>query len=194
MGELILILVSTSLVNNLIFDYMLGVDPVIAVSGDLEPAADMGLLMLLVMPWIALFAHALHFYVLVPLDLVYLQLICLVLLVSAVVFTAGNLAARFKPAIHARISPFIPLVTVNSTVLGVALLNAGRDNGIAGSFFSGLGYAAGLGIALLGVSAIREKVSVSDIPRPFQGTAILLVTLGLISMAFMGFNGISVPE
>ena len=190
MGELLLILVGACLVNNLVFDYMLGVDPVLAATRKTEPAADLALLMILVLPWIALASHLLHNHVLVPLALEYLQLLCLVLLAPALVYTAGSTAARFNTALYERIAPFMPLVAVNSTILGVALLNAGPDTGSAGAFVTGIGFAAGLAIALLIVAAIREKVSVADIPAPFRGVAILLVTLGLVSMAFMGFNGI----
>ena len=192
MGDLLLILVSTCLVNNLVFDHVLGVDPVLAASRETEPAADLGVLMILVMPWIALFSHALQNYLIAPLDLAYLQLLVLALLAPAVVLAAGGLASRFKPALHARIGPFIPLVIVNSTILGVALLNARIDYGPVGALFAGVGLAAGFAVALLALAAIREKISVADIPLPFQGVSILLITLGLISMAFMGFNGISV--
>ena len=191
MGELFLILVSTGLVNNLVLEYMLGADPAIATSKKTEAAGRLCVLMLIIMPPVALLAHLLNFHVLVPLDLIYLQLISLVLLTTAIILIVVSLAKRFKPRLHAIIDLFVPLVLVNCTVLGIALLNTRYDYGLTGSLFSGLGYAAGYSLTLLAIAAIHERISVADVPSAFKGTAILLITIGLISMAFMGFNGIS---
>lgn len=190
MGDQLLILISAGLVSNLILDHMLGVDMVVAVSRKIDPVFDLARLMLLALPVTTVGTHLLISRVLLPLDLAYLQISGLVLLTSLLVLGIGWLVGTFKPALHARIELYIPLLLVNCSVLGVALLNSGHGHGILGSISFGLGTAAGFGLVLLLVAAIRERVAVADVPVPFRGPAILLVTLGLLSMAFMGFNGI----
>jgi electron transport complex protein RnfA len=190
-GELFLIVVSTGLVSNLVLDHMLGTDPLTAVSHKTETAGRLCLFMLLVMPPVALLSSLLNFRLLVPMELVYLQLLSLVLLATATVLIIATLLFRFKPVVYKKIELFIPLMLVNCTVLGVALLNTRYDYGAVAALFSGLGYAAGYSLALLAIAAIHERVTVADVPAPFKGTPILLITLGLLSMAFMGFNGIS---
>lgn len=190
MSEQLLILISTGLVSNLILDHMLGVDPLFAVSRKTRLAADLSLLMLLVLPVTTAGTWLLNSLILLPYKLPHLQLIGLVLLSSLLVMLVASLTRRFRPALHARIELYVPLIMVNCSILGVALLNIGYDQGLIGSLFIGLGTAAGFGLVLLLVSAIRERVSAADVPLPFKGVAILLITLGLMSMAFMGFNGI----
>lgn len=189
MSEQLLILVGTGLASNLILDHMLGVDPLFAVSRKLQPAVDLSWLMLLVLPVTTAATWLLNSRVLLPYDLPHLQLIGLVLLNCLLVPVVTSLARRFRPALHTRIELYVPLVMVNCSILGVALLNLREHTGLIGSVFFGLGTAAGFGLILLLVSAIRERVSAADVPLPFRGTAILLISLGLMSMAFMGFNG-----
>jgi len=186
-GEQFLILIGAGLVSNLILDHMLGVDPVMAVSRQMDPALDLALLMLLVMPVTTTGNHLLNSLVLLPFDLAHLRTTALVLTTCLLVLFTAWLVGRFKPAVYARIELYIPLVLVNCSILGVTLLNPG--DGLFGSLFFGLGSAAGFGLILIVFSAIRERITVADVPVPFRGTAILLITLGLISMAFMGFNG-----
>jgi len=190
-GDLLLILIGTSLVSNLVLDYMLGVDPVVAVSQKTEPAINLCILMLLVMPVISVFSWLLNGIILLPFDLDHLQLLVMVLMSVLVVITIANLARRFKPLLYTRIELFVPLVTVNSAVLGVALLGINYGFGLTGAFVFGLGTAAGFSLVSLVISTIRERVTAADVPAPFRGVAIIMLTLGLISMAFMGFSGIS---
>lgn len=191
MGEFFLILIGAGLVSNLVLDYMLGADLVVAVSKKPDPAINFCYLLLIVMPVTAALAFALNQYILVPQDLVYLQLISLVLVTTTVVIMVGNIARQMRPELYSRIELFIPLVIVNCTVLGVAILGLRPDSGWAGSLFFGLGSALGFSLVLLAISAIRERIAVADVPSPFKGVAALLITLGLLSMAFMGFGGIS---
>jgi electron transport complex protein RnfA len=188
-GEQFLILISAGLVSNLILDHMLGVDPVIAVSRQMDPALDLALLMLLVLPVTTTGNHLLNSLILLPLDLAHLQLTALVLTTCLLVLLTAWLVARFTPGVYGRIELYIPLILVNCSILGVTLLNPGH--GLVESLFFGLGSAAGFGLILIVFSAIRERITVADVPVPFRGAAILLITLGLISMAFMGFNGMA---
>jgi len=192
-GELLLILIGTGLVSNLVLDYMLGTDPVVALSRKPEPAFNLCILMIIVMPIVALIANILNFHVLIPQDLLYLQLFVLVLVSTAIVISIGNLTRRFRPELSARTRVFIPLLIVNCTVLGVALLGIKVNLGLTGAFFFGLGSALGFSLVVLAVSAINERVAVADVPTPVKGIAILMITLGLLSMAFMGFDGIGKP-
>lgn len=189
MGEQFLILIGAGLVSNLILDHMLGVDPVLAVSRQIDPALDLALLMVLVLPVTTTGNYLLNSLILLPFDLAHLQIIALVLTTCLQVLITTWLIGRFKPALYRRIELYIPLVLVNGSILGVTLLNPGH--GLLESLFFGLGSAAGFGLILIMFSAIRERITVADVPVPFRGTAILLITLGLISMAFMGFNGMA---
>ncbi len=190
MDEQFLILISAGLVSNLILDHMLGVDPIIAVSRKIDPAVELALLMLLVLPVTTLGSSLLNSLILIPFDLAYLQITAQVLLTSLLVLFTAWLTSRIRPGLYARIELYIPLVLVNGAVLGVALLNNRHNNGLLASISFGIGSAIGFGLVLLLISAIRERIAVADVPAPFRGTSILLITLGLMSMAYMGFNGI----
>jgi len=190
-GELFLILIGTGLVSNLVLDYMIGTDPVVAVSQKAEPALNLSLLMLLIMPAVTSFSYLLNSFWLMPLDIIYLQLISLVLLSVLVTVTIGNLTRRYRPALYARIELFIPLVIVNSAILGVAQMSIKSDYGLLGALFFGLGTALGFALVTLAITAIREKISVADVPGPFRGISVLMITFGLIAMAFIGFSGIT---
>jgi len=190
MSELFLIIVGTGLAGNLVLEHMLGTDPVLAVSRESEPAANLSLLMLIVMPPASAITWLFRHYLLIPGEFLYLQPAVFVLLVTLVVVLAGILLKRFFPEIHSRIEPFIPLVLVNGAILGVALLNIRYEYNLITSFFFGLGAAAGFAVVLLAFTALRERLAADDVPAPFRGTAILMITLGILSMAFMGFNGL----
>ena len=191
MGELFLILISTCLVNNLVLDFMLGVDPIIAVSKKHSPTFDMCILVIITMPFVAAVSNLINNSLLVPFGLGYLQLITTVLLVSIITLSTGIISKFYFPVLHNRIGVLIPLVIVNCTVLGLALLATRHELSMVDALFYGLGSALGFSFVLMAINSIRDKVSVSDVPFPFRGVAILLITLGLISMAFMGFNGIN---
>jgi len=171
---------------------MLGVDPAIAVSKRIEATYNLCILMLIVAPVTAVITYLLHFYVLLPLDLAYLQLISFVLTISATIMIMEWFIRKLKPALHERIRLYIPIVIANSTVTGIALLNIKTNIGVVGSFLSGLGSAIGFGLVLLVITSMRERIIDADVPMPFQGVAMLLITLGLMSMAFLGFTGIVV--
>ena len=190
--EFFLIIISTSLVNNLVLDYVLGVDPVIAVSKRIEATYHLCILMLIMAPVTAVITYLLHFHILLPLDLAYLQLISFVLAISTTILMLERIILKLKPALHEHIRLYIPIVIANSTVTGIALLNIKANNSMGGSFFFGLGVATGFSLVLLVITAMRERITDADAPMPFQGVALLLLSLGLMSMAFLGFTGIAV--
>jgi electron transport complex protein RnfA len=188
-SEQILILIGAGLASNLVLDHMLGVDPVVAVSRSIRPATNLALLMLLVLPVTTTGASLLNSLVLIPYDLAWLQITATVLITPVLILLMTGLTARIRPALYARIELYVPILLVNCSVFGVALLDSRHPYEPVNSLFFGLGSAIGFGIVILLISAIRERIAVADVPVRFQGMAILLITLGLMSMAFMGFNG-----
>ena len=134
--------------------------------------------------------YPLKFYLLVPLRLEFLELISFVFIITVAILIAEKLLQRFKPAMHEKIAIFIPMTLVNCSALGIALLSVQQSYGFFGSLFFGLGSGVGFGLVIVTLSAIQERLEVAEVPKPFQGVAIVLITLGIISMAFMGFNGI----
>jgi electron transport complex protein RnfA len=190
-AELFLILISTSLANNLVLDYMLGTDPIFAVTKNTTPAFDMCIVIIITMPLVAIFSYALNNIVIIPLGLEYLQLILMVILVSILILSVNFITRKYFSDIHERIGVLIPLIMVNCTVLGLAFLTIRLNVGYVSALFYGLGSAIGFSLILMAINSIRDKVSVSNVPLPFRGVAILMISLGLVSMAFMGFNGIN---
>jgi H+/Na+-translocating ferredoxin:NAD+ oxidoreductase subunit A len=188
--ELSLVFIAACLANNLVLDYLLGVSPVFAVSRKIETALGMSVAMLVVLPITSLFSYALDVYILRPLDLQFLQLLAFVLIISLLTLIIEKALEKFRPALHERTAVFFPLLLVNTALLGVALLNIQQSHGLIFSIFFGIGSAAGFGIVVVIFSALRQRIAVADVPLAFQGVSILLITLGILSMAFLGFTGI----
>jgi electron transport complex protein RnfA len=136
-------------------------------------------------------SYLLENIVIVPLELEYLRLILLVILVSIVIQSVNFIIRKYFLVLYERIGVLTPLLMVNCTVLGMAFLTTKLYFGLVGAFFYGLGSAIGFSLILLAISSIRDKISVSNVPLPFRGVSILMISLGLVSMAFMGFNGIN---
>lgn len=190
MTELLLVFIAACLANNLLLGHLLGVDPVIAVSRKIETATGMSVAMLLILPIPTLFSYALAEYILIPLHLEYLQLLGFVIIITLVTLIMEKVLGKFRAELHAKIAVFIPLLLVNSALVGVAMLNVQLNYGLIASLFFGAGSALGFAIVVIIFSALRERIEVADVPVVFQGASILLITLGILSMAFMGFTGI----
>lgn len=191
MTELFFVFIAACLANNLVLDYLIGLSPVFAVSRKIETAFGLSLAMLLITPLTSLLTFAVNFYILSPLNLQYLQLLMFVIIVSLTLFSVERLLKLSRPALHEQVSVFIPLLMVNTALIGAALLNIQANQGLPESLLFGIGSAIGFGIVLVILTSLRERIMVSDVPASFQGASILLITLGIISMAFMGFTGIS---
>jgi electron transport complex protein RnfA len=189
--ELFLVFIAACLANNLILDHLLGVSPVFAVSRTIETAIGMSMAMLIVLPLTTLSCYALELLILSPLNLEFLRLIAFVITVTLVTLSVEKILKRIRPALHDKISVFIPLLLMNTSLVGVALLDIQQQNGVIVSLLFGMGTALGFGIIVLIFTALRQRIVVADVPIPFQGVSILLMTLGIISMAFMGFIGIA---
>jgi electron transport complex protein RnfA len=193
MSEIIVILVGTVLVNNFVLTRFLGLCPFMGVSRNLEAATGMSLATAFVLTLSSATAYLLHSYVLVPLDLEYLRTIAFILVIAASVQFTEIMVRRMSPLLHEVLGIFIPLIATNCAVLGVALLNVQQSNNFVQSVFFGFGASAGFALVLVMFAAIRERLDAADIPAPFRGTAIALLTAGMMSLAFMGFAGMARP-
>ncbi len=193
MTELIVILIGTVLVNNFVLVRFLGLCPFMGVSRNLEAATGMSLATAFVLTLSSASAYLLHRYVLVPLDIEYLRTITFILVIAASVQFTEIMVRRLSPLLHQVLGIFIPLIATNCAVLGVALLNVQQSTGFVQSVFFGFGASAGFALVLVLFATIRERLDAADVPAPFRGTAIALVTAGIMSLAFMGFAGMARP-
>ena len=191
MADLILILVATVLVNNFVLVRFLGLCPFMGVSRNLEAAFGMSMATAFVLTLSSAIAFLLHEYVLVPLGLVYLKTISFILVIAASVQFTELMVRRLSPLLHQLLGIYIPLIATNCAVLGVALLNVQEANSFTQSVFYGFGAASGFALVLVMFAAIRERLQAADVPRAFRGTAIALMTAGIMSLAFMGFSGMA---
>mgnify|MGYP001813821397 FL=1 len=193
MTEILVILVSTVLVNNFVLVRFLGLCPFLGVSGNLEAAVGMSLATAFVLTLSSAVAYLLHEYLLVPLQLEYLRTLGFILVIAASVQFTEIMVRRLSPMLHQVLGIYIPLIATNCAVLGVALLNVQQAKGFVQSVFFGFGAAAGFALVLILFAAIRERVEAADVPAPFRGAAIALMTAGMMSLAFMGFAGMARP-
>jgi len=193
MTELFVILISTVLVNNFVLVRFLGLCPFLGVSRNLEAAMGMSLATAFVLTLSSATAYLLHQYVLVPLDLEYLRTLGFILVIAASVQFTEIMVRRISPMLDQVLGIYIPLIATNCAVLGVALLNVQQSKGFVQSIFYGFGASVGFALVLVMFSAIRERLEAADIPAPFRGTAIALMTAGIMSLAFMGFSGMARP-
>lgn len=189
MVDYLLILVSTVLVNNFILVQFLGLCPFMGVSSKLETAMGMSLATTFVLTIASLCSYLTSRYLLKPLQLEYLQTISFILVIAFVVQFTEMLVHKTSPLLHRVLGIFLPLITTNCAVLGVALLNVKKDHGFLASILYGFGAAVGFSLVLILFSALRERIAVADVPGPFKGPAIAMITAGIMSLAFMGFTG-----
>jgi len=190
MTEYALILVGTVLVNNFVLVKFLGLCPFMGVSKKLETAIGMGLATTFVMTLSSITTWLVNEYMLLPLGIEYLRTIAFILVIAVVVQFTETVMHKTSPVLYQVLGIFLPLITTNCAVLGVALLNLQEHRSFLESALYGFGAAVGFSLVLVLFAAMRERVAVADVPEPFQGTAIALVTAGLMSLAFMGFAGL----
>ncbi|SEG23634.1 electron transport complex subunit RsxA [Marinobacterium lutimaris] len=190
MTDFLLILISTVLVNNFVLVQFLGLCPFMGVSNKLETAMGMSLATTFVLTLSSVCSYLVYTYLLKPFDLTFLQTIAFILVIAVVVQFTEMVVHKTSPLLYKLLGIFLPLITTNCAVLGVALLNIKKQNDFFESIAYGFGAAVGFSLALVLFSAIRERVAVADVPVPFRGAAIGMVTAGLMSLAFMGFTGL----
>ncbi len=190
MTEYALILLSTVLVNNFVLVKFLGLCPFMGVSRKLETATGMALATTFVLTLSSISSYLVNQYLLVPLGLGYLRTIAFILVIAAVVQFTEMVVRKTSPLLYSVLGIFLPLITTNCAVLGVALLNVQASHGFVESALYGFGAAVGFSVVLILFSAMRERIAVADVPAVFKGNAIALITAGLMSLAFMGFSGL----
>ena len=176
--------------NNFIFSRFLGNCPYLGVSGKLETATGMGVAVTFVMGIASLFTYLSYTYILVPLELQYLNTIAFILIIAALVQFVEMFMKKSLPALYSALGIYLPLITTNCAVLGVALLNMNSGYNLLESVLSGVFGALGFLLAIVLMAGVRERLESSDIPKAFKGFPISLIIAGLMSVAFLGFSGL----
>jgi electron transport complex protein RnfA len=189
--DYLLILVSTVLANNFVLVRFLGLCPFMGVSGKLEGAIGMSVATLFVLTLSSVSSYLLSTYLLRPLGLEYLSTLGFILVIATVVQLTEMIMRRTSPLLYRILGIFLPLITTNCAVLGVALLNVQQQHDLLQSALYGFGAAAGFGLVLVTFAAMRERLAHADVPLHFRGAPIALVTAGLMALAFMGFTGLA---
>lgn len=185
------IIVTAIFVNNIVFSQFLGICPFIGVSKKIDSAVGMGMAVTFVMVIATLATWLLQNYLLNPLDLGYLQTIVFILVIAILVQMLEIVMKKVSPGLYAALGVFLPLITTNCAVLGVAIIVAQKAMPLFQSLVYAFATALGFTLALIIMAGIRQQLEITDVPRPMRGVPIALIVAGLLAMAFMGFSGIS---
>ena len=191
MTEYLLVLVSTVLANNFVLVRFLGLCPFMGVSGKLEGAIGMSVATMFVLTVSSVSSYLLSTYLLRPFGLEYLSTLGFILVIATVVQLTEMVMRKSSPLLYRVLGIFLPLITTNCAVLGVALLNVRQQHDLLQSALYGFGAAAGFGLVLVAFAAMRERLAHADVPLHFRGAPIALITAGLMALAFMGFTGLA---
>ncbi|MFQ3325239.1 MAG: electron transport complex protein RnfA [Pseudomonadales bacterium] len=184
------LLIGAILVNNFVLVQFLGLCPFMGVSNKLETAMGMSAATTFVLTLASVCSYLTYEYLLAPLGLTYLRTISFILVIAVVVQFTEMVMRKSSPLLHKVLGVFLPLITTNCAVLGVALLNINKDHNFLQSALYGFGAAVGFSLVLVLFAAMRERLAVADVPEPFKGSAIGMITAGIMSLAFMGFAGL----
>jgi electron transport complex protein RnfA len=190
MTDYLLIIVGTVWVNNLVLSQFLGLCPFMGVSRKLETAIGMGLATTFVLTLSSVSSYLVDTWLLEPLGLQYLRTLSFILVIAAIVGFTEMVVRKSSPVLHNVLGIYLPLITTNCAVLGVALLNVQKHHGFVESALYGMGGALGFTLVMVMFASIRERLVVADIPSAFKGNAIGLITAGLMALSFMGFSGL----
>ncbi len=188
--EFLIILISSSLVSNVVLSQFLGLCPFLGVSKKINTAAGMGTAVIFVITLASAVAGGIYKYILMPLDITYLQTIVFILVIAALVQFVEMFLKKFMKSLYQALGVYLPLITTNCAVLGVALTNVQKNYGILEGIVNGFATAVGFTISIVILAGIREKMEYNDIPESFKGMPIVLITAGLMAIAFCGFSGL----
>jgi electron transport complex protein RnfA len=188
--EYVIILISAILVNNIVLAQFLGICPFLGVSTKIETAIGMGASVLFVMTLATIVTFLVQQYVLVPLNLAFLQTISFILIIAALVQMLEIILKKASPSLYQALGIYLPLITTNCAVLGVAILVIKKEYNLVESVVFTMATAIGFALALVIFSGIREQIALANVPKGMQGIPIALVTAGILAMAFMGFSGL----
>ncbi len=191
------ILIATIFINNYVLSQMLGLCPFLGVSKKLDSAIGMGLAVIFVMTMASFITYLIYKYVLAPFDITFLRTISFILVIASLVQLVEMIIEKFSPALYQALGIFLPLITTNCAVLGVAVLNINAgfmdvNMGLLKSVVQGFGAGIGFTLALVLLAGIRERLELADLPEELKGLPITFVTAGLLALAFLGFSGMSI--
>ena len=186
----LLIAISSALINNVVLSQFMGLCPFLGVSKKIKTASGMGAAVIFVITISSLLAAVIYQYVLVPLNLTYLNTIVFILVIAALVQFVEMVLKKVSPSLYRALGVYLPLITTNCAVLGVALTNVSKGYNILTSVVNGFATALGFAISIIILAGIRERNEYNDVPESFKGMPITLITAGLMAIAFIGFSGI----
>ena len=190
MKELLLIAIGSAIVNNVVLSQFLGICPFLGVSKKVETASGMGGAVIFVITIASFFTSLIYKFILLPLNISYLQTIVFILVIAALVQFVEMFLKKSMPSLYNALGVYLPLITTNCEVLGVALTNFQNEYSILEGVINGIGTSVGFAIAIVIMAGIREKIEYNDVSESFQGTPIVLLTAALMSIAFFGFSGL----
>ncbi|MCR5441428.1 MAG: electron transport complex subunit RsxA [Lachnospiraceae bacterium] len=190
MKDMLLLLVGSSLVSNVVLSQFLGLCPFLGVSKKIKTAAGMGGAVIFVITLASFVAGALYKLILVPLNLTYLQTIVFILVIAALVQFVEMFLKKMIPSLYQALGVYLPLITTNCAVLGVAVSNVQKNYGVLEGVINGIGTAVGFAVAIIILAGIRERMEYNEVPKPFKGMPIVILTAGLMAIAFWGFSGL----
>ena len=190
MKELLLIAVGSAFVNNVVLSQFLGICPFLGVSKNVKTAGGMGGAVIFVITIASFVTGLIYKFILVPTGFEYLQTIVFILVIAAIVQFVEMFLKKVMPPLYNALGVYLPLITTNCAVLGVALTNVTKSYSILEGVVNGFATAAGFLVAIVLMAGIREKIEYNDVPEAFRGTPIVLVTAGLMAIAFFGFSGL----
>lgn len=190
MKELMLIIVGSALVNNVVLSQFLGLCPFLGVSKKTETAAGMGGAVIFVITLSSFVTSVIYQFILVPTHMEYLQTIVFILIIAALVQFVEMFLKKAMPSLYQALGVYLPLITTNCAVLGVALINVQKEYNILQGTVNGFATAVGFTLSIIVMAGIREKIEYNDIPESFRGFPIVLITAGLMAIAFFGFSGL----
>lgn len=190
MKDLFLIIVGSALVNNVVLSQFLGLCPFLGVSKKTETSAGMGAAVIFVITLACIATSLIYNFIMLPLDISYLQTIVFILVIAALVQFVEMFLKKNMVSLYESLGVYLPLITTNCAVLGVALTNVQKEYNFIQSVVNGIGIAVGFTIAIVMLAGVREKIEGNDIPYSFQGMPIVLITSGLMAIAFFGFSGL----
>ncbi|MCP1101119.1 electron transport complex protein RnfA [Aequitasia blattaphilus] len=190
MKELLLIAIGSALVNNVVLSQFLGICPFLGVSRKVETASGMGGAVIFVITIASFFTSLIYKFILLPLDFTYLQTIVFILVIAALVQFVEMFLKKAMPGLYSALGVYLPLITTNCAVLGVALTNVQKEYSILPSVINGFGTSIGFALAIILMAGIREKTEYNDVPESFQGMPTVLLTAALMAIAFFGFAGL----
>ena len=188
--DLLLLLIASSLVSNVVLSQFLGLCPFLGVSKKVKTASSMGVAVIFVITLASAVAGLIYKFLLVPLGIEYLQTIVFILVIAALVQFVEMFLKKTSPGLYQALGVYLPLITTNCAVLGVALTNVQKEYGILTGIVNGFATAVGFTIAIIILAGIREKTAYNDVPESFKGMPMVLLTAGLMAIAFCGFSGL----